>query len=117
MDKLTAVEETFLSMGITRRYKGYEHACFCILHAMEDEGCLKSAKKNIYTAAAEHFGCKWNLIERNIRTISSRSWKARPDLLCKMAGRELTSEPTAAEFVDIVTIFLLQKAAAQSQEE
>ncbi len=109
MDKLTAIEEIFLSLGITRRYKGYEHACFCILRAVSDENGLKAPKKNLYTAAAEHFDCKWNLIERNIRTISARGWQARPDLICEFAGRELDSEPTAAEFVDIIANYILKK--------
>ena len=105
MTKIYALLQEF---GITRCYKGYHHASYCIFLAVTDEYKLESVTKRIYSEAAVHFDCSWFAVERNIRTISARAYKVNPILLRQIAGYPLDSAPTASEFIAILASHILR---------
>ena len=64
-------------------------------------------------ATAAHFGCKWTVVERNIRTVVARAWQVNSDLLIRMAGYPLDGAPTASEFIEIVSSYIIRNSAPQ----
>ena len=77
---------------------------------LADEDRLESVIKEIYFVTAQHFGCHWTSVERNIRTIVQRAWRVNPTLLGKMAGYPLTDVPTVSEFLEIISAHILRLA-------
>lgn len=54
-------------------------------------------------------------MERNIRTAVARAWKINRPLLVEMAGYPLTCLPSASEFIEILTSYILRTFLPQSQ--
>lgn len=102
------VQNTLRHFGITRCYKGFHQASYSIWLALNDEMRLHSITQQIYMETAVYFNCKWTAVERNIRTAAARAWNINPDLLCQMAGYPLSDVPTASEFIEIITSYLLR---------
>ena len=98
---MTTILETLRPFGITRCYKGFPLTVYAIHLAVMEEDRLEEITEKIYRETADHFGCKWTAVERNLRTVVSRAWQVNPDLLCRMAGYPLTAAPTASEFFQI----------------
>ncbi len=103
---MTKIHDTLRSFGITRNYKGYDHAVYCIYLVMDNSLRLKSIKKELYIATAEHFNCDWRNVERNLRTIVSKAWQVNPNLLCQMSGYPIKTQPTASQFIEIVASYI-----------
>jgi len=103
---MLSTQDILRSVGITRCYKGFKHTAYAIDLAITDEDRLENVVQQIYMEAASHFGCKWTAIERNIRTAVSRAWRINSQLLCQMAGYPLTAEPTASEFIEIISSYI-----------
>ena len=102
------IQHTLRLLGITRCYKGFNHLAYAISLVVEDESRLESVTKRIYTETAEHFGCKWTSVERNIRTAAARAWQINPAFLAEMAGYPLIDVPTSSEFIEIISLYLLR---------
>ena len=107
---MTRIQETLRPLGVTRCYKGFHHVCFSIHLAVTDDFRMEAVTKEIYTETAIHFGCKWTAVERNIRTVVARAWQVNPSLLCRMAGYPLDGTPTASEFIEIVSSYILRSS-------
>ena len=105
---MTNIQGTLRLLGITRCYKGFKHTAYAIFLAVQDESRLEAVTKEIYMETAAHFGCKWTAVERNIRTVVSRAWSVNPALLCHMAGFPLELEPTASQFVEIISAYIIR---------
>ena len=105
---MTTIRDTLRSLGITRCYKGYRHTAYAIRLAVEDEDRLEAVTKAIYMEIASHFDCQWTAVERNIRTAVARAWKVNRQLLCEMVGYPLACTPTASEFIEIVSSYVIR---------
>ncbi len=113
------IENLLRSLGIGRRYAGYAFVCRALEMILEDENRLRNVKQSLLIPLAAEFHCSWTSIERDIRTITSRAWKVRPDMLRSMAGYPLHYTPTENEFLEILSGHLLRQsdgAAPQSPE-
>ena len=105
---MTTILETLRPFGITRCYKGFPLTVYDIHLAVMEEDRLEEITEKIYRETADHFGCKWTAVERNLRTVVSRAWQVNPDLLCRMAGYPLTAAPTASEFIEIIASYIIR---------
>ena len=110
---MTSIQEALRPFGITRCYKGFSHVCYSIELAVADDLRMESVTQEIYMATAAHFGCKWTVVERNIRTVVARAWQVNSDLLIRMAGYPLDGAPTASEFIEIVSSYIIRNSAPQ----
>lgn len=114
---MTDIQNALRPFGITRCYKGFRHAVYAIRLAVEDERRLGSVTREIYMVTAEHFGCRWTAVERNIRTVVLRAWQVDPELLCRMAGYPLDGAPTASEFIEIISSYILRTTPQRADME
>lgn len=105
---MDAIQVILRELGIGRNYRGYYRTSIAISMALEDEGRLTAVTKEIYCTTAQQTGCQWTAVERNIRTVIQRAWKVNPQRLIQMAGYPLSSPPTASEFIEIVTNYILR---------
>lgn len=110
---MTRIQDILRSLGITGNYKGFHHACYSIHLATDDDFRLEAVTKEIYMETAAHFGCKWTAVERNIRTVVTRAWQINPSFLRHMAGYHLDGPPTASEFIEIVSSYILHSFRSQ----
>jgi len=105
---MTTIQNVLRPFGITRCYKGFEYTVYAIHLAVTESERLESVKKGIYMETASHFGCRWTAVERNIRTVVSRAWQVNPELLNEMAGYPLDVSPTASEFIEIISSYIIR---------
>ena len=112
---MTAVQDILRALGITRCYKGIKHTEYAICLAIQDESRLEAITKEIYMETAEHFACSWTSVERNIRTAVSRAWSVNPDLLCQIAGYPLKAEPSASQFIEMISSYIIRSHQPQTQ--
>lgn len=107
------IQDILNELGITRRYKGFAHTAYAIQLAVADEDRLCYVTKEIYEATALHFGSTWSCVERNIRTIVARAWQINQPFLGEMARYPLSSPPTASEFIEIISSYVLRSLPPQ----
>ncbi len=100
MDKI--IDEALRSLAIAGCYRGYRQTVMALKLILQDEDRLYAVVEKVYNKVADQCGCNPHCVERNIRTIIIRAWRQQPQRLQKMARYELTSEPTASEFLDIL---------------
>lgn len=105
---MTTIQNILRPFAITRCYKGFYHVCYSIQLAVTDDFCLGAVTKDIYMVTASHFDCNWKAVERNIRTVVARAWQVNPELLSQMAGYPLYEKPTASEFIEIISSYILR---------
>lgn len=105
---MITIQNILRPFGITGRYKGFHHVCFSIQLAVTDDFRLNAVTREIYMVTAVQFNCNWKAVERNIRTVVIRAWNVNPDLLSQMAGYPLDGPPTASEFIEIVSSYILR---------
>jgi len=112
---METIQATIRSLGITGRYKGYRY----IVHALEltvaRNDRLEAVVKEIYMETADHFGCSWITVERNIRTVVSHAWQVNPGLLREMAGYPLNYNPEPSEFIEIVAMYIINSNQEQQR--
>jgi len=113
---MTNIQNVLRSLGITRCYKGFKHTVYAIQLAVAENERLEAVTKEIYMETAIHFGCKWTAVERNIRTAVSRAWQVNPGLLCRMAGYPLPAPPTASEFIEIISSYIIRSQSAPERK-
>lgn len=111
------IQDTLRSLGITRCYRGFKQTSYAIYLAVSDDSRLESVTKCIYMETATHFHCKWNAVERNIRTVAARACQFNPGLLSQMAGYPLTGTPSASEFIEIIASYILRSGHWQPNHE
>ena len=109
---MITIKNTLRPFGITRCYKGFPYTVYAIYLAIQDESRLEAITKEIYMKTASHFGCTWTSVERNIQTVVSHAWRANPALLRKMAGYALELEPTASQFIEIISTYMIRSRLA-----
>lgn len=102
------IQEILRELGVGRNYRGYQRTAIAIALALDDESRLTAVTKELYGKTAEQTDCQWTAVERNIRTVVQRAWKINPQRLIQMAGYPMSSPPTASEFIEIVTNYILR---------
>ena len=112
---MTAVQVILRALGITRCCKGFKHTEYAICLAIQDKSRLEAITKEIYMETADHFECSWTSVERNIRTAVSRAWSFNPDFLCQIAGYPLKTEPSASQFIEMVSSYIIRSHQPQVQ--
>lgn len=96
-----------VSLGIRSTLKGFRYVKYGLELCMEDEDYLLFVYKNLYTEIAVRFDTTQNGVEHCIRTVVHNCWyKGNRQLLCEIAGYELTQRPTNGEFIDILYRYL-----------
>lgn len=92
------------SLGITHSYLGYRRIVLAVTLALDNPDRLEAVIKEIYRPVAAACGCRWTAVERTLRTLSHRAWQVNPRLLSQMAGYPLRRAPSAAQFLEILTV-------------
>lgn len=110
---MTTIYNTLRPLGLSHRYKGFQYLAYAISLAIANRDCLCAVTKEIYMATADHFGCVWSSVERNVRTVVAHAWRVNPDLLAEMAGYPLSSAPAVTEFIEIVSYYILHSSHPQ----
>lgn len=103
------IRKLLLHMGITPNYAGFNQASYAIymtLHRMDRKIMVA---KEIYPDVAKQYGCSWNAVERNIRTVIDVAWKKNPSMICILAGYTLEEKPKAGQFITIVAEYFYGK--------
>lgn len=104
------IHDLLHTLGIGRQYLGHGIAVQAIQLILSDENRLLCAKSGIYTPIAAQRQCDWRTVERNLRTVIRRAWTLNRPLLEQMALYPLAREPTVAEFLDILAVYLSRAA-------
>ena len=113
---LAVTQSVLRSFGITKCYKGYDYILYSIMLVLEDDYRLQAIIKEIYISTASHFDCAWTAVERNIRTVVYRAWQVNSMLLSQMAGYPLIRIPSASQFIEIVSSYILQNMKTEFDE-
>lgn len=100
------IHELLYSLGIGRHYLGHDITAQALQLILTDKDRLLSVKEKIYLPIAAQRQCDWRAVERNIRTVIRRAWMLNRPLLEQMAIYPLEYEPSATEFLDILTAYL-----------
>ena len=112
---MTEIQAALRPLGITSSYKGYRHACYSIKLVLRERYRLEAVTKEVYMETAEHYGCDWHAVERNIRTVVARAWMINPTLLMEIAGYPMHCAPTAKEFIEIMSNYIDAKGAMDEE--
>lgn len=99
---MTTIHDLLHSLGVTGKYNGYSMAVKACDLIMEDESRLLKVTKSLYPEVAKQCGVGKITVERNIRTIIYKAWDTNRAKLCEIARFELTTPPTATEFLDML---------------
>ena len=110
--QVTAVYDILQRLGITANYTGFFHTSYSILLAMENPQRLLLITKWLYPEVAKRYHTTAGAVERNIRTIILRAWRLHRETLEQIAGCSLTTRPTAAQFISILSTHLRTGKAA-----
>lgn len=115
---ITRIHELLNALGITANYTGFCYVTLAVNLAMEDMERLSLVTKRLYPAVARHYNTTASCVERNIRTVVRVAWAQNPGLLKKLSTGGNCSKPTSAQFISILTIYLLQeKQTTDHQQE
>ncbi len=106
---ITRIHELLNALGITANYTGFCYVSLAVAMAMEDMERLSLVTKRLYPAVARRYNTTASCVERNIRTVVRVAWMNNPDLLKKLSKGGSCGKPTSAQFISILTIYLLQE--------
>ena len=110
---MTEIYRLLARLGIGSKYRGYQMTAFAVYLSITDiEGT--PPLKNLYTDIAKLCKCSYSSIERNIRTVIKVAWERNRELLCKLAAYPLTRPPTVAQFIEILSIYLMRQCSEQN---
>lgn len=114
---ITRIHELLNALGITANYTGFCYVSLAVELAMEDMERLSLVTKRLYPAVARYYNTTASCVERNIRTVVRVAWTRNPSLLKQLSKGGNCSKPTSAQFISILTIYLLQEKQAAHQQE
>lgn len=103
------ITELLLSLGIGRQYRGHHMAAEAVATLIHNGAALLKFRQLILAPIAQRYACDWQCVERNLRTVIHRAWQLNPERLKEITMYPLTSEPSAAEFIDILAAHIMQK--------
>lgn len=97
-------------LGATANYSGVAQTAFAAALCVQRQGRLLRITKDLYPDVAAHFNTNWKAVERNIRSVRTVVWSKNPGLLGQVAQRHLSDIPTNAQFLAILSAYLLQSS-------
>lgn len=100
------IEDALQKLHVKKRYHGYRLLSAAVALALEDDSRLLEVRKKIYRPVAERYDCNISNVERNIRTVSVRTWSDYREELCDTARYILHSPPTASELIEIIVNYI-----------
>lgn len=98
---MTDIHTVLRRIGVRRSYCGYTQIIKALEVVQENESRFTYIT-DVYRQVAEETGCRWQNVERNIRTIINHVWNSYADELTLLAGYRLDGKPTVAEFLEIL---------------
>ncbi len=113
---ITRIHELLNALGITANYTGFCYVSLAVAMAMEDMERLSLVTKRLYPAVARRYNTTASCVERNIRTVVRVAWMNNPGLLKKLSKGGSCGKPTSAQFISILTIYLLQEQETASYQ-
>lgn len=95
------------SLGVTRRYLGCGMAAEAIvlLDAASRECGVIQLRQGVYEPLASQHGCRWQQVERNLRTVVQRAWSVNRQGLRALAAYPLPVTPSVGEFLDLLLTY------------
>lgn len=81
----------------------------------EDPAEIHAVRKGIYMAIADEYACTWKAVESNLRRLIDRVWEQEPERLSTIAGRTLRKRPSVAQFLQMISRYLLWQDGASGQ--
>ena len=104
------IHDVLKTLGIRRTYKGYYYVADAVHFVMNDPSMLLYISKSLYPEIARKHDTTINCVERDIRTVIKCCWDSEyVETLEVMAGIPLYRKPTASEFIDILSGYLLSE--------
>ena len=100
------IEEALRGLGVDPTYCGFRRLVLALELALENEDRLCAVTKEIYYDVGRLTGCTWSAVERSIRTVVGHVWQSNPERLAEMADHTMKRQPTASQFLDIVTSYI-----------
>lgn len=101
-----------LELGVTTRLRGFYPAAYSVLLCIQQPDRIFLTSKWVYPEVAKHYHSSARTVERNIRTLAIHAWETNPELLNKLARRNLKKHPSPKEFISILSTYLLLHRAA-----
>ena len=112
MPDIAEISEVLRLLGIGGNRSGHRFTASAVMLALEEQDLLLGVTKQLYPAVAAHYNCKWQRVERGIRSAAARAWKCNPAYLMELARYPMVKAPTSSEFVDILASYFLRSEAA-----
>jgi hypothetical protein len=103
-----SVRETLRSIGLPRRYCGFQRTAYAVFFAVQDEERLTNLGALIYPLVAKQCHTSIASIESSIRTLINDYWEhTDEDLLWKVFHRDHDEKPTVVQFIEELTNYVL----------
>lgn len=102
------VQEILRPFHITHKYVGCRQLALAVQIIRDNPDSLEAVGKQIYRPIAAVYHCEWKSVERNMRTLAMHAWDSDRRALEKLAGYPLSAPPTAADFIEIVSNYILR---------
>lgn len=103
------IEQLFWQLGARIGTIGCRRAIAAVERVLQNEDRLSELVEFVYRPVAEQYGCSWQAVERNLRTVIARAWKQNPLLLGQLAGYPLEKPPRSGEFLGMVYNYITRK--------
>lgn len=68
---------------------------------------IHAVRKGIYIVITDEHSCAWQAVESNLRRLIDHVWEQDALKLTALAGHELARKPTVAQFLQIISQYLL----------
>lgn len=96
-------------LGVTENYKGFRYAAYAAALCAVDRDRLLLVTKRLYPDVAAHFGVSWPAVERDLRTVVDVAWKCSSSFLSLLFQVPLTSKPTCAQFLAVLSRCMISR--------
>lgn len=108
-EKKKAVSNLIRLFGITPRYKGYVYVIEAVVMNMQliESDHAPRITKDIYPQIGARYKVTTASIEKNIRQVVEMCWEADAETISLMAGFPLLRKPSNAQFLDILSCYLI----------
>ena len=108
---MAKVNEIVWRLGIPATYQGQRYLIAALKLAVNDESYLIHIK-SLYEEVAKMYDVTVGSVIKDIRTVIAFCWsQGHRGFLQQMAGFPLTKRPTPANFISILTTYLLRNSS------
>lgn len=99
---LTRIHDLLYRLGVRATMQGFfETSCAVFLVMQQPENSWFSIME-IYQKICILYRVSFDAVDPRIRRVIQKIWKRNPELLSRLAGRELKKAPTPREFIEIM---------------